>query len=167
MSGHRSQHRKVLTVFTSFLDALLCLQWRSHMLSFSVADGHFRREKRITPRRPSLQGQLSAVLTAGQPAHVDRCRQCLHGLVLHQAVATSPPVSRLYELCRLAVFWSPLLYFNSCLIATWYFLLCLLFHLKLTYTFIMYFRFSSGITVGSRTTIAQQENPRKVQGPKN
>lgn len=167
MSGHRSQHRKVLTVFTSFLDALLCLQWRSHMLSFSVADGHFRRERRITPRRPSLQGQLSAVLTAGQPAHVDRCRQWLHGLVLHQAVATSPPVSRLYELCRLAVFWSPLLYFNSCLIATWCFLLCLLFHLKLTYTFIMYFRFSSGITVGSRTTIAQQENPRKVQGPKN
>lgn len=131
MSGHCSQHRKGLTVFTSFLDARLCLQWRSLMLSFSAADGHFRREGRVTPRRPSLQGQLSAVLTAGQPAHVDRCRQCLHGLVLHQAVATSPPVSRLYELCCLAVFWSPLLYFSSCLIATWCFLLCLLFSLSL------------------------------------
>ena len=81
-------------------------------------------------------------------------------------VATPPPVSRFYELCHLAVFWCPLHYFNSRSVATWCFLLCLLFDLKLTSTLIMYLRFSSGITVGSRTTIAQQENPRKVQGPK-
>ena len=56
------------------------------MQSFSVADGRFRRERRVTPRRPSLQGQLSAVLTAGQPEHVGRCQQCLHGLVLHQVL---------------------------------------------------------------------------------
>lgn len=136
------------------------------MQSFSVADGHFRRERRATPRRPSLQGQLSAVLTAGQPEHVGRCQQCLHGLVLHQAFATPSPVSRFYELCHLVVFWCPLHYFNSRSVATWCFLLCLLFDLKLMSTFIMYLRFSSRITVGSRTTIVQQEKPRKVQGPK-